>query len=171
LNKLFITEKEIEDILLQSDISIQRKQVIFQLFMDNQKKELEKKDSENEIQLLKKDSENEMLKKDSENEILKKDSEIQLLILKKDSEIELLKKDKDHEIATLTRDLLQSKSACTSRGIFEYVLKGVQSELNLPGQFNAKMVCDALVKRKSCSSLFILKLTLCNRRCQREEVC
>jgi hypothetical protein len=27
------------------------------------------------------------------------------------------------------------------------------------------------VKRKSCSSLFILKLTLCNRRCQREEVC
>jgi hypothetical protein len=151
---------------------------------------MEKKDSENEIQLLKLKKDSELLKKDSEllkkdsellkkdsellkkdSELLKKDSEIQLLILKKDSEIELLKKDKDHEIATLTRDLLQSKSACTSRGIFEYVLKGVQSELNLPGQFNAKMVCDALVKRKSCSSLFILKLTLCNRRCQREEVC
>ena len=55
---------------------------------------------------------------------------------------------KDQEIIHHRQQALIMKSACTSRGIFEYVLKAVHAELGLVGKFNARQVCDEIIKCK-----------------------
>ena len=107
-----------------------------------------------------------------EKEIAIRDKEIaQLITLKdkdkvlNDKDIALVCKDRDHVIAlkekdimiaaqanqigSLEKEILESRSACTSRGIFEFALKASQTELQLKGTFNAKAVCDEIISRRS----------------------
>ena len=46
----------------------------------------------------------------------------------------------------ISKDLLESKGQCTSRGLFEYYLKAVHQELKLKGKFNASVACKAIGK-------------------------
>jgi hypothetical protein len=136
----FLFEVEFEEILI-GDAPNDLKMKVFQLFMENPKKE-----KELELESMKKEKELEL-------ESMKKEKELELESMKKEKEIDYLKhqlimKDRENEIKTLARALLESQSACTSRGIFEFVLKGIFSELNMKGNFNAKAVCDEFVKCK-----------------------
>ena len=72
------------------------------------------------------------------------DLELQIQIKDYESDI----KCKNQEIVYLTQNILSSNFACTSRGIFEYVLKAANSELKLPKNFNARSVCDQIIACK-----------------------
>lgn len=85
-------------------------------------------------------------------EIVKAQKDLEILKVQKD--IEILKVQKDMKIAesqfcaeikALEANVLKLSSACTSRGIFEFALKGVYSELGLKGTFNASAVCKVLI--------------------------
>ena len=88
---------------------------------------------------------------DQERKFLESELRVQLL----ESELKHLKNEselkfqlKDNEITHHRQQALVMKSACTSRGIFEYVLKAVHAELGLVGKFNARQVCDEIIKCK-----------------------
>ena len=88
---------------------------------------------------------------DQERKFLESELRVQLL----ESELKHLKHEselkfqlKDNEITHHRQQALVMKSACTSRGIFEYVLKAVHAELGLVGKFNARQVCDEIIKCK-----------------------
>ena len=49
-------------------------------------------------------------------------------------------------IQVRTAEVLMSRAACTSRGIFEYFLKSAASELSIKGTFNAKVTCEKIGK-------------------------
>jgi hypothetical protein len=84
---------------------------------------------------------------------IEKEKELELNKIKYESEI----KCKNQEIEFLTKTILSSNLACTSRGIFEYILKGVNSELNFPKNFNARNVCDKII---ACKPSIILSYKL-----------
>ena len=90
-----------------------------------------------EIETQRKLNELKLQMKDSENEL-------KLQIKVYESEI----KCKNQEILFLTRNILSLNFACTSRGIFEYVLKAAHAELKLPENFNAHSVCDQIIACK-----------------------
>ena len=90
---------------------------------------------------------------DQELRVQQKESELRVQLL--ESELKHLKNEselkfqlKDNEITHHRQQALVMKSACTSRGIFEYVLKAVHAELGLVGKFNARQVCDEIIKCK-----------------------
>ena len=107
------------------------------------------------INLLKQftDQELRVQQKESELRVQQKESELRVQLL--ESELKHLKNEselkfqlKDNEITHHRQQALVMKSACTSRGIFEYVLKAVHAELGLVGKFNARQVCDEIIKCK-----------------------
>jgi hypothetical protein len=66
-----------------------------------------------------------------------------------EAKIEVVKAKAEVEIAkvknlNLEKDLLSSKQSATARGILEFYLKNCQAELNLKGNFNARIVIDSL---------------------------
>jgi hypothetical protein len=183
---LAITPSEFENFLPKS-ISMHEALLLYNAFKDKElEKEILNKDHEKEI--LNKDHEKEILNKDHEKEILNKvkdhEKEIEILNKVKDheKEIEILNKVKDHEkeieilnkdnlINNLSRELLESKSSCTSRGILEYYLKAAFSELGLKGTYNSRTVCDSLISHRLTESstrtypkseVILLALKKCN---------
>jgi len=83
----------------------------------------------------------------SEKTIALKDKDIIIVEIMKEKDITIAAQ--ANQIGSLERVILESKSACTSRGIFEFALKASQAELQLKGVFNAKTVCEEIAKRKS----------------------
>ena len=99
------------------------------------------------------ESELRVQQKESELRVQQKEFELRVQLL--ESELKHLKNEselkfqlKDNEITHHRQQALVMKSACTSRGIFEYVLKAVHAELGLVGKFNARQVCDEIIKCK-----------------------
>ena len=86
----------------------------------------------------------EVLKAQKDTELALKDIEI----LKARNQVEIVQIHCTGEINALTKSMLQISRECTSRGIFEFVLKGCQVELGVKGNFNASSVCAKLVQCK-----------------------
>ena len=133
---------------------------------------------EKEVELVEKDRE--LIEKDRELALAHKDAELKVLRAEKDKDRELVEKDKalalvqkdlelahkdtllkvlDVEKKSLEKELLTSTQALTSRGIFEFYLKGIFTELGTRGNFNASSVCDAL---KKCKVSFLILITYRN---------
>lgn len=78
--------------------------------------------------------------------------------------LEIAKAEYCGQIKALEAQVLQVSSACTSRGIYEFALKGCHSELGIKGTFNASSVCKALIDCELflpfVSSLMSVSLTL-----------
>ena len=104
-------------------------------FLESERKflESERKFLESEFRVQQKEFERKLL--ESELKHLQNESELKFQL-------------KDKEITHHRQQALVMKSACTSRGIFEYVLKAVHAELGLVGKFNARQVCDEIIKCK-----------------------
>ena len=92
------------------------------------------------------ETERKLTEKLTELKLQMKDYENELKLQIKDYESEI--KYRNQEILFLTQKILSSNFACTSRGIFEYVLKAANSELKLPKNFNARSVCDQIIACK-----------------------
>ena len=102
----------------------------------------ERKFLESELRVQQKEFERKLLESELERKLL----ESELKHLQNESELKFQLK--DNEITHHRQQALVMKSACTSRGIFEYVLKAVHAELGLVGKFNARQVCDEIIKCK-----------------------
>ena len=128
----------------------------------NLEKEVELGVKDRELALAHKDAELKVLRaeKDKDRELVEKDKA--LALVQKDLELahkDTLLKVLDVEKKSLEKELLTSTQALTSRGIFEFYLKGIFTELGTRGNFNASSVCDAL---KKCKVSFLILITYRN---------
>jgi hypothetical protein len=122
------------------------------------------KDLKEELKIkdFKKDLEIQKLNSMKEMEIQKLNSmkEMEIQYLKEELKIQKLNSTHQLEMTIAAHDSIISQSACTSRGIFEYYLKGVFSEFKLKGAYNSRAACDELVKCKFYLFIFLSKLKL-----------
>mmetsp|Transcript_23097 Transcript_23097/g.54902 ORF Transcript_23097/g.54902 Transcript_23097/m.54902 type:complete len:251 (+) Transcript_23097:3-755(+) len=105
--------------------------------------------------LARKEKEAETAKKEAEAQVAKKEVEV----AKKATEFAKL----EGEFNLVNHRYLQASSAMTSRGVLEFLLRGVYRELNLKGNFNASQTCTELDRaaQKSRNGLWFQALESC----------